>query len=604
MCRYVFEEEKHMNHRTLYVATNGSDANDGALERPWRTIQFGINQLKPGDTLLIRGGTYDERLHVDGGKVRGAEGAKITIRNANGQVVIVDGSRHPDFTEPFKMLQITDASHLRVEGLTFCNNRTAHYGWQSMPEGIHVLATKDGPGCHFIEIVNNVVRDIDGETWAYHSYDPETQRHSGGMNGHGIAVYGRGATQEAAITNLLIEGNEVCYCKCGASESVVVNGNVDGFCITRNYIHDNNNIGIDVIGGERVSENRELNAARNGVVCGNVVINNTGMANQVYDQGGGANGIYVDGGRNTVIEYNFVAGSNYGCEVGTENLGFELSAGIIIRHNVFAYNEDTSILLGGTEGAGDIVAERNTAYGDEGAPVCTNEGGNYVIKNNILMASAGRRFLDAYGNAKAIAFEGNVCFSDEEGNAPMPVANAPAGDFTPIPAHGDKGADIGALKEAVGAELYQKALNSFAARTKAMETFRAVYAILNDPKHKGSKEKPLEANALGGNIARYFENLPGVAGTGAIVGLKRSGEGAALLDMTPGAFFEPNSPGSYLGQVLCGQGQDGQIVPGATKQDNVISNMRIYFRVPYAANGQTHFIDRQVSDATVRFRAD
>ncbi|MCL2812785.1 MAG: hypothetical protein FWD25_12975 [Clostridia bacterium] len=588
----------------MYVATNGNDTNDGTRERPWRTIQFGIEQLKPGDTLLIRGGTYYERLHVDGGKVSGGPGAKITIRNANDEAVIVDGSRHPDFTEPMKLLLIVDASYLRVEGLIFCNNRTAHYGWQSMPEGIHVLATKDGPGCHAIEIVNNVVRDIDGETWAYHSYDHETEQHSGGMNGHGIAVYGRGTTQESAVTDLLIEGNEVCYCKCGASESVVVNGNVDGFRIAGNYIHDNNNIGIDVIGGERVSENRELNAARNGVVRGNVVINNTGMANQVYDQGGGANGIYVDGGRNTVIEYNFVAGSNYGCEVGTENLGFELSAGIIIRHNVFAYNEDTSILLGGTEGAGDIVAERNTAYGDEGAPVCTNEGGNYVIKNNILIASPGQRFLDAYGNAKAITFDGNVCFMDGEGKAPMPVTNPTEGDFTPIEAHASKGADIAALKEVMGAELYQKALNNFTARTKALKTFWAVYAILNDPKYKGSKEQPLKASALGGNIARYFENLPGVAGTGTIVGLKRSGEGAALLDMTSGAFFEPNSPGSYLGQVLCGKGQDGQIVPRAIKQDNVVTNMRIYFRVPYTANGQAHCIDRQVSDVNVRFSAD
>ncbi|MCL2545342.1 MAG: right-handed parallel beta-helix repeat-containing protein [Clostridia bacterium] len=604
-----------MNHRHLYVATDGSDASDGAPRRPWRTIQHGIERLKPGDTLHVRGGTYYERLHVDGGKVSGAEGAMITIRNCGGETVIVDGSRHPGFTEPYKMLLIADASYLRVEGLIFCNNRTAHYGWQDAPEGIHVLATENGPGCRHIEIVNNVVYNIDGETWGYHSYDEESRRHSGGMNAHGIAVYGRGAAPEAAVTNMVIEGNEVYYCMCGASESVVVNGNVDGFRIANNYIHDNDNIGIDVIGGERVSRARALDAARNGVVCGNVVINNTGMANQVYDRGGGANGIYVDGGKDTVIEHNFVAGSNYGCEVGTENLGFELSANVVIRHNVFACNEDTSILLGGTEGAGGIVAERNTAYGDEGAPVCTNEGGNYVIKDNILIASEGRPFWDTYGDASAISFEGNVYFLDGEGGAQapagdasgavaegMPVADAPGGDFTPAAAYAGKGADIAALKEAVGAELYQKALNNYAARTRALQVLRSVYAILNDPAHKGSKAKPLDAGALGGNIARYFESLPGVAGTGAIVGMKRSGEGAALLDMTDGAFFEPGSPGSYLGQVLCGKGEDGAIVPEATKEDNVIAHMRIYCRLPYTSDGQVHYIDRQVSDVCVRFR--
>jgi len=521
--------------------------------------------------------------------------------------VIVDGSRHPAFTEPFKLLQITDASYLRVEGITFCNNNTAHRGWHNTPEGIHVLATPSGPGCRHVQIVGNTVRDIDGETWAYHHYDADAQRHYGGMNGHGIAVYGRGAAPESAVTDLLIEGNEVCYCKCGSSESVVVNGNVDGFRILRNYIHDNNNIGIDVIGGERVSAVRELNAARNGVVAGNVVINNTGMANQVYEMGGGANGIYVDGGRDTVIEHNFVAGSNYGCEVGTENLGFDLSAGIIIRHNVFACNEDASILLGGTEGAGDIVAERNTAYGDEGAPVCTNEGGNYVIRDNILIASAGQNCWDEYGDAKAITFEGNVCHSDAERQLgiPAPVADAPGGDFTPIPAYAGKGADIAALKQAVGAELYQKAVRNFAARTQATDVFRAVYAILNDPANKGSVEKPLDADALGGNIARYFESLPGVAGTGAIVGMKRSAEcGKGLLDMTDDAFYEPSDYGSYYGQARCGKGEDGIIVPEATTRDNTVTGMRIYFRVPYAANGQIHYIDRQISDVCVRFRAE
>ena len=36
----------------------------------------------------------------------------------------------------------------------------------------------------------------------------------------------------------------------GASESVVVNGNVKGWRIAGNHIHDNNNIGIDAIGYE------------------------------------------------------------------------------------------------------------------------------------------------------------------------------------------------------------------------------------------------------------------------------------------------------------------------------------------------------------------
>lgn len=625
-----------MKPRKLYVAVTGSNHNDGTIEKPWQTIQHGINQLKPGDTLLIRGGTYYERLHIDGSKISGTEDAMITIKSYDGETAVVDGSQLPGFTAPYQLLLIVDASYLRIEGLTICNNHIAHRGWEGTPEGIHVLATENGPGSRHIEIVNNLVHHIDGETWGYHTYDQQHQRHISSMNGHGIAVYGRGASQQSAITDLLIQSNEVCYCKLGASESIVVNGNVDDFRILNNYVHDNNNIGIDVIGGEGVSTNRELNAARNGVVSGNVVINNTGMANQVYHNGGGANGIYIDGGKDTLIEYNFVVGSNYGCEVGTENLGFDLSANIVIRHNVFTFSEDTSILLGGTEGAGDIVAKRNTVYGDAGAPVSTNEGGNYVVKDNILIASNSNNFWDAYGDAKSIAFDNNVYYRDNESKAAtqhlhpsaadadvpkpsfdplvalaagnvsglfaedMPVKDAPGGDFTPTPAYFDKGADIETLKATVGAELYQKALNNYKARVKALDVFHSVYTILDDPKNKGSVEIPLDASALGNNLCRHFESLPGVAGTGTIVGMKRS---SGSREMTEGAYFEPGSPGSYLGQVLCGKDEDGKIVPEATKQDNVVTNMRIYFRVPYTSDGQVHYIDRQVSDVCIRFTA-
>ena len=51
------------------------------------------------------------------------------------------------------------------------------------------------------------------------------------LNAHGIAVYGDSV--EHPITGLVIEGNEVDHLKLGASESVVVNGNVDGWRVSR-----------------------------------------------------------------------------------------------------------------------------------------------------------------------------------------------------------------------------------------------------------------------------------------------------------------------------------------------------------------------------------
>ena len=65
------------------------------------------------------------------------------------------------------------------------------------------------------------------------------------------------------------------HLKTGSSESLVVNGNVTNSRITNNIVHDNNNIGIDVIGFERTAPDPAVDQARDGVVSGNLVYNIT-----------------------------------------------------------------------------------------------------------------------------------------------------------------------------------------------------------------------------------------------------------------------------------------------------------------------------------------
>lgn len=66
----------------------GHDKNDGTKERPWRTIQHALTKLKPGDTLLLRGGVYFESIDV---KLQGADKKPITIRSMVGELAIIDG---------------------------------------------------------------------------------------------------------------------------------------------------------------------------------------------------------------------------------------------------------------------------------------------------------------------------------------------------------------------------------------------------------------------------------------------------------------------------------------------------------------------------------
>jgi hypothetical protein len=83
------------NHRPLSSGPNyfvdgqrGSDANPGSEARPWRSIQHGVNQLRPGDTLVLHGGVYYEHVQLSR---RGSSDRWITIRSYPGELVVLDG---------------------------------------------------------------------------------------------------------------------------------------------------------------------------------------------------------------------------------------------------------------------------------------------------------------------------------------------------------------------------------------------------------------------------------------------------------------------------------------------------------------------------------
>jgi hypothetical protein len=75
----------------------GDDRQQGAAETPWRTIQHGLSQLKPGDTLYLRGGTYYERVVC---RAAGTAQAPITIRSYPGELVVLDGGFREFFDRP------------------------------------------------------------------------------------------------------------------------------------------------------------------------------------------------------------------------------------------------------------------------------------------------------------------------------------------------------------------------------------------------------------------------------------------------------------------------------------------------------------------------
>lgn len=341
------------------------------------TIQAGLNAAGPGDTVLVAAGVYGEAVSF--GKSGSQAAGWITLKGQAG--AIVDGTG----LKGHGLISIESKSFVRVEGLEVRNLKGT-----GTPMGISI----SGGGDH-IAILGNRVHHIENANG----------------NAHGIAAYGDASTP---LSNLLIDGNEVHSCKLGQSESMVLNGNVDGFTVSRNIVHDNDNIGIDFIGFEGTGPAGQ-DQARNGKCFGNKVYNISSGANPTYGGERSADGIYVDGGRDIVIEGNVIDNCDIGIEIASEH-GGKATSNIMVRNNFAGRSWQGNIMAGGYA-AGKGSAENisiigNTTYGGrDGELILQFNCKGVAIKNNIFQAAAGGTYLKNSGsNNTGIAVDNNLYF--------------------------------------------------------------------------------------------------------------------------------------------------------------------------------------------------
>jgi hypothetical protein len=310
-----------------YVSMTGADSNAGTQAAPWRTVQHAADTVRPGCTVNVRGGVYEELVSI---KTSGnATDGYITFRSYPGETAVLD-AQHLTPSGRQAVLTIHNQSYVRVEGFEIRNFHTAEH--RLTPLGIDVM----GAGSH-IELLKNNVHHIE-QTF------PGRDHPGSGGNGFGIAVYGTDA--KTPISELVIDGNEVHHLQTGSSESLVVNGNVTNFRITHNVVHDNNNIGIDVIGFERTAPDPTVDQARDGVVSGNLVYNIHSRGNPAYQNEENSDGIYVDGGTRILIEQNIMHDDDFGIELASEHKDRATSY-IIARNNLIYHCHTAGVSIGG-----------------------------------------------------------------------------------------------------------------------------------------------------------------------------------------------------------------------------------------------------------------
>ena len=360
---------------TFWVAKGGSDEGSGSADDPWATLQHAADTVAPGSIVYVRGGVYDQRVRI---RVSGTPGRPITFAAAPGERVVLDGSSLEVPADQSAMITVESRSYIRVRGFEITGYRTDVTG--HVPIGILVTGASD-----HIRIQGNVVHDM-GTTF---------EGRNGG-DAHGIAVFGTAA--DHPIEEVAIVGNELARLSLGSSEALVVNGNVQGFLVQANRVHDTNNIGIDVIGFEGTASDPTVDQARDGVVRGNVVWNVDSYGNPAYGRDRSADGIYVDGGRDVLIEGNMIHDVNIGIELASEHAG-RSTRNVTVRNNVVYDATAIGIAIGGYDrrrgSTEDCVIVNNTVVHTDGVELLVQfDTRDNLIANNVIVAGPRHVFVE------------------------------------------------------------------------------------------------------------------------------------------------------------------------------------------------------------------
>lgn len=360
-----------------YVSPTGTAGNPGTEASPW-SAAHAVTAAQPGDVVYFRSGTYSSRLNIT---VNGTATQPIVFREYPGETPVFDMNAVTPTGANGSIIRMNNRSHITVQGLTLQNWRTSNDAVTVV--GIEITGSGSG-----VRLLGNTLHHIEQNNAVLGNFD---------ANGHGIVVYGTGSTP---ISNLVIDGNHLYSLRLGASEALVVNGNVTGFKVNNNVVHDCNNIGIDFIGYEGISSDPAQDRARNGVCSGNTVYGIDSSFNPAYDgdftTGGGdksAAGIYVDGGTNIIIERNVVHSCNFGVELASEDPD-GLTDQITLRNNLLHHNQQAGLIMGGYDRnrgstqncliANNTFFQNGTFNAGGGQIQCQFYVQNCKFKNNIL----------------------------------------------------------------------------------------------------------------------------------------------------------------------------------------------------------------------------
>ena len=371
------DNDKIVNN-AIYVSSFGEGSGE-SLDDPC-SIYDAVNKVEPGQTIYLRGGEYDLEGTVYINK-SGSENNYITIRNYPGEHVYLSSSpenvsKYQKNNEYAILALGKNVSHIKIEGLEIANvsekNVLGIVAWQG--------------GQNNIIIRNNIIHDL--KTSSKNIYDEDS-----GAN----AILLLGEIDES-INNVLIYGNECYNNETGWCETISISSNCESVYVIENYVHDNTNIGIDFYGNAGYCDNEELDQPRYCVAALNKI---EASVCEYAD----AAGLYVDGARDILLTNNIIKSSQYGIEIGAEELSEAYPVkNIIVRNNVMYKNMTCGLRIGGYD-------EKNCGY------VTSTK----IYNNTIINSSSNGSGVIVISKVDGIEFINNLVYS--EINRPLVVGD-------------------------------------------------------------------------------------------------------------------------------------------------------------------------------------
>ena len=145
---------------TYHLAPDGDDSDPGTSRRPWRSLDHALEELRPGDRVLLAAGTYGERGTKTDVESGGAPGAPITITGAPGE------------PRPRVLGHVeVSADHVRLSRIDFDGpTGPVKPRVPDNPKGEQVLVAIEGDD---VEIVDSIVR---GGRWHAGIYLSDAER--------------------------------------------------------------------------------------------------------------------------------------------------------------------------------------------------------------------------------------------------------------------------------------------------------------------------------------------------------------------------------------------------------------------------------------------